>query len=85
MKDKFFCNGVNKKCSDIKKEKFLDVLLTKKNSPGVNRGLCVVNNTMYTETQVRCAFSYFHPKTQRFRRWGQYPASGYLSFVCKCL
>lgn len=48
VKDKFFCNGVNKKRSDIKKEKFLDVLLTKKNSPGVNRGLCVVNNTMYT-------------------------------------
>ena len=60
VKDKFFCNGVNKKCSDIKKEKFLDVLLTKKNSPGVNRGLCVVSNTMYTETQVR--FHTFIPK-----------------------
>ena len=84
-KDKFYCEGVNKKCNDIKKEKYLDVLLTKKNSPRVNLGLCVVNNIMYTDTQVRCAFSYLHPKTKSFRRWGQYPASGYLSFVCKCL
>lgn len=29
-KDKFYCEGVNKKCNDIKKEKYLDVLLTKK-------------------------------------------------------
>ena len=37
-----------KKCNDIKKEKCLDVLLTKQKSPGVNRGCRVVNNTMCT-------------------------------------
>ena len=38
------------------------VLLTKQDSAGVNRGFRVVNNTMYTYTQVRDAFSYFYPK-----------------------
>ncbi|CAH3167183.1 unnamed protein product, partial [Porites evermanni] len=61
-KDKFSCKGVNKKCNDIDKDKYLNVLLTKQNSAGVNRGFRVVNNTMYTYTQVRDAFSYFYPK-----------------------
>ena len=61
-KDKFSCKGVNKKCNDINKDKYLNVLLTKQNSAGVNRGFRVVNNTMYTYTQVRDAFSYFYPK-----------------------
>ena len=61
-KDKFSCKGVNKKCNEINKEKYLNVLLTKQNSGGVNRGFRVVNNTMYTYTQVRDAFSYFYPK-----------------------
>ena len=61
-KDKFSCKGVNKKCNDIDKDKYLNVLLTKQNSGGVNRGFRVVNNTMYTYTQVRDAFSYFYPK-----------------------
>ena len=38
------------------------VLLTKQDSAGVNRGFRVVNNTMYTYTQVRDAVSYFYPK-----------------------
>ena len=59
-KDKFSCKGLNKKCND--KDKYLTVLLTKQNSGGVNRGFRVVNNTMYTYTQVRDAFSYFYPK-----------------------
>ena len=61
-KDKFSCKGVNKKCNEINKEKYLNVLLTKQNSGGVNRGFRVVNNAMYTYTQIRDAFSYFYPK-----------------------
>ena len=61
-KDKFSCKGVNKKCNEINKDKYLNVLLTKQNSGEVNRGFHVVNNTMYTYTQVRDAFSYFYPK-----------------------
>ena len=61
-KDKFSCKGVNKKTNEINKEKYLNVLLTKQNSGGVNRGFRVVNNTMYTYTQVRDAFSYFYLK-----------------------
>ena len=61
-KDKFSCKGVNKKCNDIDKDKYLNVLLTKQNSAGVNQGFRVVNNTMYTSTQVRDAFSYFYLK-----------------------
>ena len=61
-KDKFSCKGVNKKCNEINKEKYLNVLLTKQNSGGVNRGFRVVNNAMFTYTQVRDAFSYFYPK-----------------------
>ena len=56
------CKGVNKKCNEINKDKYLNVLLTKQNSACVNRGFRVVNNTMYTYTQVRDAFSYFYPK-----------------------
>ena len=52
-KDKFSCNGVNKKCNDINKDKYLQVLLSKQNSGGVNRGFRVVNNTVYTYTQVQ--------------------------------
>ena len=60
-KDKFSCKGVNKKCKEINKEKYLNVLLTKQNSGGVNRRFRVVKNAMYTYT-VRDAFSYFYPK-----------------------
>ena len=35
---------------------------SKQNSAGVNCGFRVVNNTMYTYTQVRDAFSNFYPK-----------------------
>ena len=68
-KDKFSCKGVNKKCNYINKDKYLQVLLSKQNSGGVNRGFRVVNNTMFTSTQVRDAFSYFYPKCS-VRRWG---------------
>ena len=61
-KDKFSCKGVNKRTNDINKEKYINVLLTKRSGPGTNRGFRVMNNSMYTYTQVRDAFSYFYPK-----------------------
>ena len=61
-KDKFSCKSLNKKTNDIDKDKYLNVLLTKQNSSSVNRFFRVVNNTMYTSTQVRDAFSHFYPK-----------------------
>ena len=60
--DKFSCKGVNKKTNDINKEKYLNVLLTKQSSSGLNKGFRVVNNSMYTYEQVRDGFSYFYPK-----------------------
>ena len=64
-KDKFSSMGVNKKCNNINKDKYLNVLLTKQNSGGVNRGFRVLNNTMYTYTQIRDALSNFYLK-QKF-------------------
>ena len=51
-KDKFSCKGINKKCNDINKDKYLQVLLSKHNSGGVNHDFRVVNNAVYTYTQV---------------------------------
>ena len=61
-KDKFSCKEINKKTNKINKDKYLNVLLRKQNSTGVNRGFRVVNNAMYTYTQVREVFSYSYPK-----------------------
>ena len=58
-KDKFSSKGVDKKCNDINKDNYLQVLIKKQNSGRVNRGFRVVNNTMYTYIQVRDAFSFF--------------------------
>ena len=41
-KDKFSCKSVNKKCNDIKKEKYLDVLLTEKKIVLVSIVVCVL-------------------------------------------
>ena len=60
--DKFSCKGVNKACNDINKEKYLNVLLTKQSSSGLDKGFRVVNNSMYTYEQVRDGFSYFYHK-----------------------
>ena len=65
-KDKFSRKGVNKNCNEIDKNKYLNVLLTKQNSSGINLGFRVVNNTMYTYTQVCDAFSYFYPMRKVF-------------------
>ena len=57
--DKFSCKGVNKKTNEITKEKYLNVLLTKDSSEGLNQGFGVVDNTMFTYQQARDGFSYF--------------------------
>jgi len=61
-KDKFSCKGVNRKCNEINKDKYLNVLLTKQSAVGVNRGFRCVNNQMLTYNQVRAGFSFFYPK-----------------------
>ena len=60
--DKFSCKGMNKRCNDIDKDKYFNVLLSKESSEGVNKGFRVVGNNMYTYNQVRQSFSYFYPK-----------------------
>ena len=60
--DKFSCKGINKKTNEINKQKYLNVLLTKQRSAGLNKGFWVVNNSMFTYEQVRDGFSYFYPK-----------------------
>ena len=62
VKDEFSCKGVNKKKNIINKEKYLDVLLSKRSGSGVNRGFRVLNNKMCTYVQEKNAFSYFYPK-----------------------
>ena len=62
VKDKFSCKGLNKKKNIINKEKYLDVLLSKRSGSGVNRGFRVLNNKMCTYVQEKNAFSYFYPK-----------------------
>ena len=61
-KDKFSCKGVNKKNNIINKDKYLDVLLSKRSGSGVNRGFRVLNNTMCTYVQHKNAFTYFYLK-----------------------
>ena len=48
--------------TSTKTGKYLHVLLRKQNIGEVNPGFRVVNNTMYTYTQVQDAFSHFYPK-----------------------
>ena len=60
--NKYSCKGVNKRCNQINKEKYLNVLLTKQSSSGLNKGFRVIDNSMYTYQQVRDGFSYFYPK-----------------------
>lgn len=56
--DKFNCEGANKRLNAVNKEKYLDVLLTKRSSSGFR----ALNNATYTYHQVRDGFSFFYPK-----------------------
>ena len=58
----FSCKGVNKKNNVINKDKYLDVILSKRSGSGVNRGFRVLDNRMCTYVQGKNAFSYFYPK-----------------------
>ena len=60
--DKFSCKGVNKQTNVINKERYLNVLLTKQSSGGLNKGFRVVNNSMFSYTQERNGFAYFYPE-----------------------
>ena len=61
-RDKLSCKGINKKQNDLTKQQYLDVLTSKKNGHGTNRGFRVHDNTMYTYTQERAGLSFFYPK-----------------------
>ncbi len=52
-KDKYSCKGVNKKNNVINKDKYLDVLLSKRSGSGVNRSFRVLNNTMCTYVKLK--------------------------------
>ena len=60
--DKFSCKGINKRTNAVTKEKYMDVLLSKKSGSGTNRGFRTVDNQVFTYFQERCGFSYFYPK-----------------------
>ena len=61
-RDKLSCKGLNKKQNDLTKQQYLDVLTSKKNGHGTNRGFRLNDNTMYTYTQERAGLSFFYPK-----------------------
>ena len=58
--DKFSCKGINKRTNLIIKDKYMDVLLSKKSS--TNRGFRSKDNQIFTYFQERSGFSYFYPK-----------------------
>jgi hypothetical protein len=60
--DKFSCKGINKRTNQITKEKYMDVLLSKKSGSSTNRGFRSIDNQVYTYLQERAGFSYFYPK-----------------------
>ena len=55
-------NRCNNKTNEINKEKYLNVLLTKQSSAGLNKGFRVVDNTTYAYQQIWDSFAYFYPK-----------------------
>ena len=61
-KDKCSCKGLSKKNNVINKEKYLDVILNKRNGKGVNKGFRILENQMCTYVQEKDALSYFYPK-----------------------
>ena len=62
-KDKLSCKGSNKK-NIINKEKYLDVILNKRDGQGVNRAFRLLNNKMCSYVQAKNVFSYFYPKSK---------------------
>ena len=62
----FSCKGVKKKSNVNNKDKYLDVILSKRKGSGLNRGFRVLDNNMYTYVQVKKRF-YFYPKRKVWR------------------
>ena len=60
--DKFSCKGINKRTNQIIKDKYMDVLLSKKSGSSTNRGFRSMDNQVFTYFQERTGFSYFYPK-----------------------
>jgi len=60
--DKFSCKGINKRTNQITKDKYMDVLLSKKSGSSTNRGFRSMDNQVFTYFQERSGFSYFYPK-----------------------
>ena len=58
-KDKFSCKGVNEKNNVINKNKYLDVILSKRSGSDVNKGFRVLDNGMCTYVQVKNALVIF--------------------------
>jgi hypothetical protein len=62
--DKYSSKGLSKKQNDFNKDSYLQVLNTQKSGHGCNRGFRVLDNTMYTYSQIRDGLTYFYPKRQ---------------------
>ena len=60
--DKFSCKGINKRTNQFIKDKYMDVLLSKKSESSTNRGFRSMDNQVFTYFQERTGFSYFYPK-----------------------
>jgi hypothetical protein len=60
--DKFSCKRINKRTNQITKDKYMDVLLSKKSGFSTNRGFRSMDNQVFTYFQQRSGFSYFYPK-----------------------
>ncbi|XP_038054119.1 uncharacterized protein LOC119726483 [Patiria miniata] len=61
-KDKVSCKGLNKRSNEITKRTYLDTLETQQAGGGVNRGIRMRQDGMYTYEQEKTAFSYLYPK-----------------------
>jgi hypothetical protein len=60
--DQFSCKGINKRTNQITKDKYMDVLLSKKSGSSTVRGFRSMDNQVSTYFQEMTGFSYFYPK-----------------------
>ena len=60
--NKLSTKGIMKRCNDIKKEEFLNVLNNKSRVHGTNRGIMRRNNKVMTYNQTRAGLSFFYAK-----------------------
>ena len=60
--DKLSCKGLNKNLNNLTKERYLDVLTSKKSACGTNRGFRSRQNEMYTYSEERDGLNYLYLK-----------------------